>query len=158
MATPEKPVVYQRDEYEREHRSYAQPRYAFRKILAWIVPRIPSFRLRMLLYRMIGVDLHPETKFVGADCRIDDMFPELVHVGKGTVISFRSVILAHDDANRKLSPVNIGEHVFIGACAVILPGVRVGNHAIVAAGAVVTRDVPERAVAGGVPAKVIKNS
>lgn len=52
--------------------------------------------------------------------------------------------------------VTIGSDVWIGANAIILPGVTVGNGAIVAAGAVVTKDVPEYAVVGGNPAKVIK--
>lgn len=53
-------------------------------------------------------------------------------------------------------PVTIGDDVWIGARAIILPGVTVGRGAVVGAGAVVTKDVPEYAVVGGVPAKVIK--
>ena len=53
--------------------------------------------------------------------------------------------------------VVIGDDVWIGANAVVLPGVTVGNHSVVAAGAVVTKDVPPHTVVGGVPAKVIKN-
>ena len=53
-------------------------------------------------------------------------------------------------------PIIIGDDVWIGMRAIILPGVKVGSHAIIAAGAVVTKDVPEWAVVGGVPAKVIK--
>lgn len=52
--------------------------------------------------------------------------------------------------------VFIGDDAWIGARAVILKGVKVGKSAIVAAGAVVTRDVPDFAIVGGVPAKVIK--
>lgn len=53
-------------------------------------------------------------------------------------------------------PVFIGNDVWIGSRAVILDGVTIGNGAVVAAGAVVTKDVPEYAVVGGVPAKIIK--
>ena len=52
--------------------------------------------------------------------------------------------------------VVINDDVWIGANAVILPGVTIGRHAVVAAGAVVTTDVPENTVVGGVPAKIIK--
>lgn len=53
--------------------------------------------------------------------------------------------------------VVIEDDVWIGANAVILPGVTVGRHAVVAAGAVVTSDVPDYSVVGGVPAKIIKS-
>lgn len=52
-------------------------------------------------------------------------------------------------------PVEVGDYVFIGPRAIILPGVKIGRGAIVAAGAVVTKDVPEFTLVGGVPAKVI---
>ena len=53
-------------------------------------------------------------------------------------------------------PVIIGDDVWIGANAVILPGVTIGKHCVVAAGAVVTKDVPDNTIVGGVPAKEIK--
>ncbi len=53
-------------------------------------------------------------------------------------------------------PVRIGNDVWIGGHVTILPGVTIGNNVIVAAGAVVTKDVPDNVIVGGVPAKVIK--
>ena len=53
-------------------------------------------------------------------------------------------------------PVNIGNDVWIGGNCTILPGVTIGNNVVIAAGAVVTKDVPDNSVVGGVPAKVIK--
>ena len=55
-------------------------------------------------------------------------------------------------------PISIGNHVWIGINVTILKGVKIGDGAIIAAGAVVTRDVPERCLAAGVPARVIKNN
>ena len=52
--------------------------------------------------------------------------------------------------------ITIGDDVWIGTAALILPGVRVNDGAVVAAGAVVTRDVPANSVVGGVPAKEIR--
>ncbi len=52
--------------------------------------------------------------------------------------------------------VIIGDDVWIGTNAMVLDGVQIGNHAVVAAGAVVTKDVPEYAIVGGIPAKVLK--
>jgi acetyltransferase-like isoleucine patch superfamily enzyme len=65
-----------------------------------------------------------------------------------------------DPSNRKsldLKSIHIGKNVWLGASAIILPGVTVGENSIVAAGAVVTKDVPSNTIVGGVPAKHIKN-
>jgi maltose O-acetyltransferase len=56
----------------------------------------------------------------------------------------------------KSAPVRIGNDVWIGARCIILPGVTIGDGAVLAAGAVVTRAVPANAIMGGVPAKVLK--
>ena len=56
----------------------------------------------------------------------------------------------------KVSPITIGNDVWIGGKVVILPGVHIGNNVVVAAGAVVNRDVLDNCIVGGVPAKVIK--
>lgn len=55
-----------------------------------------------------------------------------------------------------ISRIEIGDDVWIGTNVIILPGVKIGSHSVIAAGAVVTRDVPEWAVIGGIPAKIIK--
>lgn len=62
-----------------------------------------------------------------------------------------------DEQGVSTKPVVIGDDVWIGTNAVILPGVTIGSHCVVAAGAVVTKDIPDHTLVGGVPAKVIKN-
>ena len=61
-----------------------------------------------------------------------------------------------DEQGVSTNPVTIEDDVWIGTNAVILPGVTIGNHCVVAAGAVVTKDVPPHSLVAGVPAKVIK--
>lgn len=87
-----------------------------------------------------------------------------ITVGGGCVIA-RDVIIRDHDAHNILSDdyepakdIVIGEHVWIGERALILKGVTIGHGAIVAAGAVVTKDVPARCLAAGVPAKVIREN
>lgn len=62
-----------------------------------------------------------------------------------------------DEQGISTKPVVIGDDVWIGANAVVLPGVTIGSHSVVAAGAVVTHDVPDGVVVGGVPAKILKH-
>ena len=61
-----------------------------------------------------------------------------------------------DEQGVSTNPVTIGDDIWIGANAVILPGVSIGNHSVVAAGAVVTKDVPPHSLVAGVPAKIIR--
>ena len=64
---------------------------------------------------------------------------------------------AHElDGNRNTNPVHIGNHVWIGTRVTILNGVNIGEGAVIAAGSLVTKDVPAGSLVGGVPAKVIK--
>jgi len=70
--------------------------------------------------------------------------------------NFADITRRIDQQGVATSPVVIGNDVWIGANAVILPGVTIGSHAVVAAGAVVTKDVPGNCIVAGVPAKIIK--
>lgn len=60
-------------------------------------------------------------------------------------------------ANMEPAPIYIGKSVWIGANAMVLPGVTIGDGAVIAAGAAVTKDVPENTIVGGIPAKKIKD-
>ena len=84
---------------------------------------------------------------------------DYVMIGPNTLISTVGHPLSPMGRREHLGvakPVTIGDDVWIGGNVTILPGVSIGNNVIVAAGAVVTKDVPDNCVVGGVPAKVIK--
>jgi acetyltransferase-like isoleucine patch superfamily enzyme len=70
--------------------------------------------------------------------------------------NFEDKDLRIDEQGILTAPVTIGDDIWIGANAVILPGVTIGNHSVVAAGAIVTKDVPPHSLVAGVPAKIIK--
>ena len=71
--------------------------------------------------------------------------------------NFKDTTLRIDEQGISTKPVVIGDDVWIGANAVILPGVTIGRHAVVAAGAVVTKDVPDNCIVGGVPESILKD-
>ncbi|MDV7763928.1 acyltransferase [Peribacillus sp. CSMR9] len=87
----------------------------------------------------------------------DVMFPEKISVGINTVIGYNTTILAHEYLihEYRLGDVVIGDEVLIGANSTILPGLSIGNGAIVSAGTLVHKDVPEGAFVGGNPMQII---
>ena len=99
--------------------------------------------------------------FINSGCHFQDQGG--IIIGDGSFIG-HNVVLAtinHDldpANNRKnhYAPITIESHVWIGSSATILPGVTIGKWAVVAAGAVVIKDVPPHTVVGGVPARVLK--
>ena len=99
--------------------------------------------------------------FINEGCCFQDQGG--IEIGDNALIGQQVVIatLNHDLAPDKRSnmipaPVKIGKNVWVGAHATILAGVTLGDNAVVAAGAVVTKDVPANVVVGGFPAKIIK--
>ena len=86
-----------------------------------------------------------------------------VTIGNGTLISWDCCIMDRDyhkldSDTERTAPVVIGEHVWIGCNVLIVKGITVGDGAVIAAGAVVTKDVPAGALVGGNPAKIIKEN
>jgi len=87
---------------------------------------------------------------IGDDCLISQ-FVSIIDANHGTA---RGAFMRNQPHDLAGAGVRIGDDVWVGAHAVILPGVHIGTGAVVAAGAVVTRDVPEYAVVAGVPAEI----
>ena len=103
-----------------------------------------------------------ENVFINAGCQVQDQGG--ITIGEGSLIGHNVVLatLNHDlnPLRRQIcipSPIKIGKNVWIGSNSTILPGVTIGDNSVVAAGAVVTKDVPENTIVGGVPAKFIRN-
>ncbi len=92
---------------------------------------------------------------------LDGIVPQLASIGKNCVIAPNAVLLTHDASylptmgRYRIAPIEVGDRVFIGYGAVIMPGIKVGSDSVIGAGAVVTKDVPSNSVAVGVPARVI---
>ena len=100
--------------------------------------------------------------FINAGCRFQDQGG--ITIGDDCLIGHNTVLAtlnhALDPARRAdmhPAPVTLGRNVWLGSNVTVLPGVSIGDDAVVAAGAVVTRDVPARSVVAGSPARVIRS-
>ena len=150
----------------------------FGLMILHIATYLPSHTVRNGIWRLFGLTLgRNSTLHTGV--RVYD--PRSIRVGEGTIIGYACFIDGRDtvtignhtdiasevmifssehdlsaaDFHAISAPVTIGDYVFIGPRAIILPGVSIGERAVVAAGAVVTKDVPAGTIVGGVPAKPI---
>jgi acetyltransferase-like isoleucine patch superfamily enzyme len=104
----------------------------------------------------LGLKVGEQTSFA-LMVMLDVMFPEKISVGRNTVIGYNTTILAHEYLIKeyRLGPVDIGSEVMIGANSTILPGISIGDGAIVSAGTLVHKDVPAGAFVGGNPMRII---
>jgi len=150
----------------------------FKVSLLWFLGYIPSHIVRILLFRLAGVKLGKRsTIHIGARF----YQPKNVSIGQGTIIGDHATLdgrdkltigshvdiasevmifngkhnIHSDDFHPIHAPVTINDYVFIGPRAIVMPGVTLGKGAIVAANAVVTKDVPEKTIVAGIPAREI---
>ena len=106
--------------------------------------------------------LHLGSGYINSNAQI--VCNESITLGNGVAIADGVLIRDCDDHDvqyegyKKVAPVVIGDHVWIGQRATILKGVTIGENAIIAAGSVVTKDVPVNTIVGGVPAKIIREN
>ena len=145
-----------------------------------LIPWLPSKHLRNWGIRMMGAKASKDVMFypgftvrnpkklviedgvfIGPKCLLDARKGLTIH--KNAVIAYESIIwsLNHDynDVHfcGKGAPTEIGAYAWICSRSIILPGVKIGEGAIIASGAIVTKDVPPYAIVGGIPAKIIGN-
>lgn len=117
----------------------------------------PFLGLKRWMYRtFLKMEIGKETS-IALMVMFDVMFPEKISIGRNTIIGYNTTILAHEYLIKeyRLGQVDIGNEVMIGANTTILPGVTIGDGAIVSAGTLVHKDVPAGAFVGGNPMKMI---
>jgi len=141
---------------------------------------IPIHSIRKIFYIASGINMpFSSTIHIGANF----FKPSNIKIGHDTIIGdhcfldgrdkliignhvgIASQVLIYNDEHNinssnyenSFGPVEIGDYVFIGPRAIILPGIKIGKGAVVAAGAVVTKDIPEFEIWGGIPAQKISD-
>lgn len=114
---------------------------------------LPSTKLKHKLYRrFLNINLGEHVSFA-YKAMPDLMFPELITVGKNSIIGYNATILTHEylTDEYRIGKVDIGENTMIGANTTILPGVKIGSGVKIGAGTVVSKDVPDNALVYGNP-------
>ncbi|WP_022793866.1 acyltransferase [Marinococcus halotolerans] len=117
---------------------------------------VPFVSVKRWMYRqLLGMEIGEKTA-LAYKVMPDLMFPEKIHIGSNSIIGYQSTLLTHEHLidEYRLGDIVIGNEVMIGANVTILPGVTIGDRAVVAAGTVVHKDVPARAFAGGSPMRI----
>jgi maltose O-acetyltransferase len=139
------------------------------KIARWIATHHPDNRTRKTIFRATGVEVGAGA-VLNPMLSISDSFENLVSIGERASVAQNVTIVADSAPNNSTlsgllsvqplivrAPVVLRNDCWIGACVTILPGVTIGSHAVVGAGSVVTKDVPEKTIAAGAPARVIRS-
>ncbi|UDI78838.1 acyltransferase [Staphylococcus taiwanensis] len=129
----------------------------FRNTLVIEISRfIPNLRLKRWIYvHSLKMKIGQHTSL--AYKVMPDIFhPQLISIGNNSVIGYNTTILTHEVLvdEYRFGPVNIGHETLIGANSTILPGINIGDDVIVKAGTVVSKDIPDHAVAFGNPMQI----
>lgn len=117
--------------------------------------------------KYIGVKIGKDVHIYGNPSGMFSTEPWCITLGNHVHITREVLFITHDGGtllfrdkipNLEITaPINVGNHVYIGVRSIIMPGVNIGNNCIIAAGSVVTKDVGDNSVVGGIPAKFIKS-
>lgn len=125
-------------------------------LVVWLVRYSPSLRLKNWLMRRLGADVGTGVTFA-LTATPDVFWPELITVEDHAIIGYDATLLCHEflQDEYRTGEIVVGERVMIGAGAIVLPGVEIGDGAQVGANSVVTRDVPPETTVAGIPAEPI---
>lgn len=136
------------------------PLAVVRNYVVIVLARIcPSLRLKNWLLRRIGVTVGAGVSW-GLESTPDVFWPERIAVGNDAIVGYDATLLCHEflQDEYRLGDVVVGDRAMIGAGAVVLPGVTVGEGARVAANSLVAEDVPPGTTVAGVPAEVVSRA
>lgn len=130
---------------------------AINYLLVWVARIAPSLRVKNWALAAAGVGVGEGVAWA-LEATPDVFWPELVTLEDDCIVGYDAVLLCHEylQDEYRTGEVVIGERAMIGAKATVLPGVRVGADAQVAANSLVTEDVPPGATVAGVPAEVVQ--
>ena len=142
--------------YREGHKDKPLYRILLNKALLFLAMLPIGSSIRKLLLRLTGINIGKDV-FIASYVLMDDQYPEFISIENNVTISYRTTILTHDDSKGVISAVTIKRKAWIGACSTILPGVEIGEYAVVGAGATVNKNVPPKATIVGAKTRIIYN-
>jgi acetyltransferase-like isoleucine patch superfamily enzyme len=107
------------------------------------------------LVKILKMNIDKSAK-IAFKAKLDSTNPKGIYVDEETFCAFGSIIMSHDFCRALNTNTYIGKRCFIGANAIIMAGIKIGDEVIVGSGAIVTKDVPSNCIVAGNPAKIIK--
>jgi len=112
---------------------------------------------RFILRKIYHMNISPTAR-ISFGAYLDKTNPRDIYIDDESFVAVGAMILTHDFCRSLYKKTYIGKKCFIGARSIILPGVTIGDHVIVGAGSVVTKDVKSNCIVAGNPAKIIKEN
>ena len=120
--------------------------------------RIIAIKVLYFIYtRVYKMDIS-KTARISFNAKLDKTYPKGIHIGDESYVASGAIIFTHDYSRDIHIETFIGKRCFIGANAIIMAGITIGNSVIVGAGAIVTKDVPSNCIVVGNPARVIQQN
>jgi len=160
-------TIREQIEHSSSKRQISKISFMFRKINNYRLEKRalyhPVNKIRVKCHKKRGVQIEKGV-MIGMGCVLDHAFPEYITMEENTALAGNVYIICHSNPYEHfkgkllsyVAPVTLKKGSWVGVNATILPGVTIGENAIVSAGAVVNKDVPPNTIVAGNPAQMIK--
>lgn len=109
----------------------------------------------IILNKIYGMHIDKSAR-ISYGAKLDKTNPKGIHIGEESYIASGAIVFTHDFSRSMHKDTYIGKRCFIGANAIIMCGIKIGDEVIVGSGAIVTKDVPSNCIVAGNPARILK--
>lgn len=122
------------------------------------IVRLVAISIRyLLLTKVYGMNISATAR-ISFGAKLDKTNPKGIHIGEESYIASGAIIFTHDYSRGIYKDTYIGKKCFIGANAIIMCGIKIGDNVIIGSGAIVTKDIPSNCISVGNPAKILRTN
>jgi acetyltransferase-like isoleucine patch superfamily enzyme len=120
--------------------------------------RIIVLRVRyFILTRIYKMDISNSAR-ISFGTKLDKTYPQGIHIGDESYFASGSIMFSHDFSRNLKVDTYVGRRCFVGANAIIMAGIRIGDEVIIGSGSIVTKDIPSKCIVAGNPARILKEN